>query len=132
MADPLKVSLVATDRPVWSGDAILVTFVTAEGSIGVMPGHSPLLAVLQDGPVLIRQAEGEDIYAAVHTGFAVVDAGQVIILAGSAELLPEIDVERVHRLIAEAEASAPGPGRDAAMRRAETRLKLVSASRHHS
>ena len=51
-----------------------------------MPGHSPMLAMLKDGPILIRQPEGGDLHAAVHTGFAVVDAGKVIILAESAEL----------------------------------------------
>ncbi|MDP3972092.1 MAG: F0F1 ATP synthase subunit epsilon [Candidatus Nanopelagicales bacterium] len=126
MADPLRVRLVATDRSVWRGEAILVTLVTIDGSIGIMPGHSPLLGILENGPVLIRQPDGVEIVAAVHTGFALVDAGEVIIMAQSAELAGEIDVERAKALLEEARASEPGPGRDAAEKRAEIRLKIAA------
>lgn len=125
MADPYEVHLVATDREVWTGQATLVSFETHDGEVGVMPGHSPMLAMLKDGPVLIRQPEGGDLHAAVHTGFAVVDAGKVIILAETAELAEEINVQQAEDLLAEAEASEEGPGKIAAIARAETRLKVV-------
>lgn len=125
MADPYEVQLVATDREVWTGQATLVSFETHDGEVGVMPGHSPMLAMLKDGPILIRQPEGGDLHAAVHTGFAVVDAGKVIILAESAELAEEIDVKQAEDLLAEAQASDEGPGKIAAIARAETRLKVV-------
>ena len=125
MADPYEVQLVATDREVWSGQATLVSFETHDGEVGVMPGHSPMLAMLKDGPILIRQPEGGDLHAAVHTGFAAVDAGKVIILAESAELAEEIDVKQAEDLLAEAQASDEGPGKIAAIARAETRLKVV-------
>ncbi len=128
---PLEVRLVATDREVWTGQASLVTLITAEGSVGIMARHSPLMAILQDGPILIRTLEGGDLMAAVHTGFAIVDSDQVIILAASAELAEEIDVDRAKALLAEAEASEPGPGRDAAERRAETRIKLAAQAHSH-
>jgi len=125
MADPFEVQLVATDREVWTGQATLVTFETHDGEVGVMPGHSPMLAMLKDGPSLIRQPEGGDLHAAVHTGFAVVDAGKVIILAESAELADEINVKQAEDLLAEAQASDEGPGKIAAIARAESRLKVV-------
>lgn len=126
MADPLQVRLVATDRPVWRGEAALVTFVTADGSIGIMPGHAPLLAILEDGPVLVRQDGGEEIIAAVHTGFALVDDGEVLIMAQSSELATEIDVERARAQLEEARASNDGPEKDALQRRAELRLKIAA------
>ncbi len=128
MADPYEVHLVATDREVWTGQATLVSFETYDGEIGVMPGHSPMLAMLKDGPVLIRPPEGDDLYAAVHTGFAVVDAGKVIILAESAEMASEIDEKQAEVLLVEAKASEEGDGRIAAIARAETRLRVVKKS----
>lgn len=125
MADPLEVRLVATDREVWSGEASLVSFETHDGEVGIMPGHSPLMAMLKDGPVLIRQPEGGDLHAAVHTGFAVVDSGQVIILAETAEMAEEIDKERVDALIAEAEASEESEGKERALARAQTRQRVL-------
>ncbi len=128
MADPYEVHLVATDREVWTGQATLVSFETYDGEIGVMPGHSPMLAMLKDGPVLIRPPQGDDLYAAVHTGFAVVDAGRVIILAESAEMASEIDEKQAEVLLDEAKASEEGDGRIAAIARAETRLRVVKKS----
>jgi F-type H+-transporting ATPase subunit epsilon len=126
MADPYEVHLVATDREVWRGEAILVSFETYDGEVGVMPGHSPMLAMLRDGPVLIRQPDNAgDLHAAVHTGFAVVDGGKVIILAESAELAGEIDLKEAEVLLEQAKASAEGESRTAALARAETRIKVA-------
>ena len=66
-----------------------------------MPGHSPMLGDAQGRSDLIRQPEGGDLHAAVHTGFAVVDAGKVIISL-SPQSLPEIDVKQAEDLLAEA------------------------------
>ncbi len=128
MSDPLEVHLVATDREVWEGTATLVSFETLDGGIGIMPGHSPLMAILKDGPVLIRQVEGGDLIAAVHTGFAVVDSGKVIILAESSELAEEIDIKQAKILLEQAHASEDGDTKDAAIARAETRIKVAERS----
>ena len=125
MAEPLEVHLVATDREIWMGTASMVGFETLDGEIGVMPGHSPLMCMLKDGPVLIRQVEGGDLHAAVHTGFAVVDAGKVIILAETAELADEIDVDRAEVLLRKAEASEESASKEAAIARAETRIRVA-------
>ena len=55
----LHVELVAADRSVWSGEATLVVARTTSGDIGVMPGHQPLLGVLESGPVTIRTSEAD-------------------------------------------------------------------------
>ncbi|MGW7243233.1 F0F1 ATP synthase subunit epsilon, partial [Streptomyces sp. NPDC054804] len=65
MAAELHVELVAADRQVWSGEATLVVARTTSGDIGVMPGHQPLLGVLESGPVTIRTSEGGTVVAAV-------------------------------------------------------------------
>jgi len=69
LAAELHVELVAADRSVWSGEATLVIARTTSGDIGVMPGHQPLLGVLESGPVTIRTSEGATVVAAVHGGF---------------------------------------------------------------
>lgn len=125
----LSVELVATDRQVWKGMAKLVTFRTLAGEIGIMAGHSPLLAQLADGAVLIRPAEGDDIRAAVHGGFVTVDGNAVIILAEVAELASEIDVERAKALAEAAREGDPSDKRLAvAGRRAEVRLRVAGIS----
>lgn len=125
MADPLEVEVVATDRKVWTGEATMVTFSTPIGSVGIMPGHAPLLSVLRDGPVLVRPPEGDDLYIAAHSGFALVDDGKVYIMASSAELASDIDIAQAKSLLEEAEASEDGEGKERALKRAQTRLLVA-------
>lgn len=77
---PLSVEIVSTTQKVWSGDASTVVLRTIEGEIGLLPGHSPLLAALGDGPVLVRAVDGTEVTARVNGGFVTVDSDTVIIL----------------------------------------------------
>ena len=45
----LKVEIVSEERSVWNGTASAVSARTIDGEIGILPGHTPLLAVLGDG-----------------------------------------------------------------------------------
>ncbi|QNG18275.1 F0F1 ATP synthase subunit epsilon [Rhodococcus triatomae] len=90
----MTVDLVAVEKRLWSGTASLVVAQTTEGEIGVMPGHEPLLGqLLDDGIVAITTADGERVVAAVHGGFLSVTATTVTVLAESADLAEDIDVE---------------------------------------
>jgi F-type H+-transporting ATPase subunit epsilon len=123
----LHVELVAADRKVWSGEASLVVARTTSGDIGVMPGHQPLLGVLETGPVNIR-TRGEDgdgtVVAAVHGGFISFADDKLSLLAEIAELSDEIDVERAERALERAKSDADA----AAERRADVRLRAVTGA----
>jgi F-type H+-transporting ATPase subunit epsilon len=122
------VQLVAADRPIWSGTARIVITRTVDGDLGVMPGHALLLAELADGVVTIRTIEGPDKVAAVHGGFISVTADTVSLLAESAELAEEIDIERARRALAEAEnVGGDDDQLSEAQRRAETRLQAAES-----
>jgi F-type H+-transporting ATPase subunit epsilon len=97
-----------------------------DGDIGVLPGHTPLLGVLVNGAVGIRQEHGEVVEAAVHGGFLSIADDEVMILAESAELAKEIDVDRARRALEEARRSVEGD-EDAlgAAERAQTRLRVA-------
>jgi F-type H+-transporting ATPase subunit epsilon len=101
----MQVELVAVERPIWSGQATMVTARTSEGEIGVLPGHAPLLAVLEPAwVVLIRPAEGGELRFAVHGGFLAVRDESVSILAELAEAADEIDLVGAREDLKEAEA----------------------------
>jgi F-type H+-transporting ATPase subunit epsilon len=127
----LKVSLVAMDREIWVGTARLVVATTPEGEIGILPGHEPVLALLVDGAVRIETTDGERIGAAVHGGFFSVARDEVAILAETAELDSEIDVERAQaaldRIMADGTVDR---GEKAAELRARTRLKAAMGVEH--
>jgi F-type H+-transporting ATPase subunit epsilon len=82
----LDVEIVAEDRFVWSGPAQSVSARTIDGEIGILPGHTPLLAVLGDGQVVVRQSNGATVTAHAEGGFFSVDNDRVVIVAGAATL----------------------------------------------
>lgn len=90
----MSVELVAVERRLWSGTATFVVAQTTEGEIGVLPGHEPMLGQLVEGGyVKVNTVAGDTFTAAVHGGFLSVTADRVSVLAESADLPEEIDVE---------------------------------------
>ena len=93
MSDPLQVELVAADRVVWSGQATMIIARTAEGDLGALPGHAPVLSILLPSVVEITTTDGEQIRAAVEDGFLSIANDRVSILSEDAFLADEIDVD---------------------------------------
>ncbi|WP_409331665.1 F0F1 ATP synthase subunit epsilon [Trujillonella humicola] len=122
----LQVELVAVERTIWSGEASMVIARTTEGELGVLPGHAPLLGQLADGGVVtIRTTGGEDLVVAAHGGFLSVSQQGVSILAETAEISSEIDVERAREALRRAEGEGDDPESLAAARRAQSRLRAA-------
>jgi F-type H+-transporting ATPase subunit epsilon len=82
----LNVSVVAADHAVWSGEANMVVARTVEGEIGVLAGHSPILAILASGEVRVTLPDGGSIKALAEDGFLSVENNVVTIVARKAEL----------------------------------------------
>ncbi|TFV80252.1 F0F1 ATP synthase subunit epsilon [Blastococcus sp. CT_GayMR20] len=125
----LQVELVAVERKIWSGEASMVIARTTEGELGVLPGHAPLLGQLAEGGVVtIRTDSGEDVVVAAHGGFLSVTERGVSILAETAEISTEIDVERAREALRRAEGAGDEPGALDAARRAQSRLRAAGES----
>ena len=122
----LQVELVAVERTIWSGEASMVIARTTEGELGVLPGHAPLLGELAPGGVVrIRPESGEELVVAAHGGFLSVTEKGVSILAETAEISSEIDVDRAREALARAESDGDDPEAQAAARRAQSRLRAA-------
>lgn len=114
----IQVHLVAVERELWSGKAQMVVARTVDGDIGVMSGHSPLLAQLREGfAARIIEPDGNVLGVAVHGGFLSVTKDGVAILAEDAQLSDEIDVTKARA----AYESARSQGGDSAEAEAELR-----------
>ena len=126
---PLQVELVAVEEKIWSGEADMVVARTTEGELGVLPGHAPLLGQLAEGGVVtIRTDSGEDLVVAAHGGFVSVTDQGVSILAETAEISTEIDVERAREALRRAEDAGDEPESVDAARRAQSRLRAAGES----
>jgi F-type H+-transporting ATPase subunit epsilon len=91
----MSVQLVAVERRLWSGTGTFVSAQTTEGEIGILPGHEP-----------VRTTDGETVTAAVQGGFLSVTGDAVSILAESADLASEIDVEAARADLSSEDAEA--------------------------
>ena len=122
----LQVELVAVEKMIWSGEATMVIARTTEGELGVLPGHAPLLGELAPGGVVrIRPESGDDLVVAAHGGFLSVTQRGVSILAETAEISTDIDVERARAALRRAEEGGDDPEALAAARRAQSRLRAA-------
>lgn len=90
---PIRCEIVSQDRIVYQGDADIVVLPGAEGVMGVLPNHSPLLTVLQFGIITVRSKGSEENFT-VAGGVAEVQPDQVTVLADAAENVEEIDIQR--------------------------------------
>jgi F-type H+-transporting ATPase subunit epsilon len=93
----LEVALVAAERTVWQGQAKIVIARTTDGDVGILPGHAPLLGLLQGGTVQVRTVDDEYFVAAAPDGFISVANDRVSILAENAEMGHDIDLEEARR-----------------------------------
>ncbi len=83
----LSVSVVSADEEVWSGDAKQLVAKTMIGEIGILRGHEPMLAILDEGDVRITLENGSVVTARAKDGFLSVDHDVVTVVARAAELV---------------------------------------------
>ena len=125
-AKHLEVALVAAERTVWEGQAKIVIARTTDGDVGILPGHAPLLGLLQGGTVQVRTVDDEYFVAAAPDGFISVANDRVSILAENAEMGHDIDLEEARRDLEEALATGTESDADAdEVRLAEARVQAA-------
>jgi F-type H+-transporting ATPase subunit epsilon len=128
----IKLEIVTAERVVYSDDVDIVIAPGAEGQLGILPHHAPLMTILQSGELVTRRGSEEDTLA-ISGGFLEVRPDRVIILADQAERAEEIDVERAEAARQRAEERLHERGAEgfdevraeAALRRAIARLSVA-------
>ena len=128
----LNVELVTAEGRVLSQEADFVLAPGADGDLGVMPHHIPLLTPLRTGEVMVRN-DGVEEYLFVSGGFLEVLPDRVVILADAAERAEDIDQARAEvarHAAEEALAEHAGDAMAAAkLERALYRLKVAEVRR---
>jgi F-type H+-transporting ATPase subunit epsilon len=105
------------------------------GSLGVLPGHAPLLTDLDIGALTYRRGS-ERRSVAVAGGFAEVLPDRVTVLAEVAEPAEEIDVERATKARERAEQRLKAPEAETDFERAQQAMRKallreeIAKSRH--
>jgi len=89
----IRLEVVGAERLVFSGDVEKVVAPGAQGQLGLLPHHAPLMTMLDPGELMVTQ-DGNEICIAVTGGFMEVRPDHIIVLADAAERADEIDIER--------------------------------------
>jgi F-type H+-transporting ATPase subunit epsilon len=120
----IQLQIVSADRSLVNETVDEVEIPGADGYFGVLPGHTPLLALLQVGELWYRQGQ-EKHYLSIAFGFAEVLPDRVTILAQVAEKADEIDAARAEAAKRRAEERVARPTVDMDAERA--RISLMKA-----
>jgi len=137
----LQLQIVSADRLLVNEQVDEVEIPGSQGYLGVLPGHTPLLATLQVGELWYRQGPGEGVkhYLSIAFGFVEVQPDRVTILAQIAEPAQEIDLARAEAAKKRAEERLSKPTIDMdferariAMLKALVRLQVASRARIRS
>ena len=123
MALPTKIQLqiASGERSLVNETVDEVEIPGADGSFGVLPGHTPLLALLGAGELWYRKGD-EKHYFVILFGFAEVQPDRVTILAGTAESAEMIDLARAQAAKQRAEERLTKPPIDMDAERARIAL----------
>ncbi|OVZ60051.1 ATP synthase F1 subunit epsilon [Pigmentiphaga sp. NML080357] len=120
----MLIDIVNAEATVFSGNASFVRLPGKEGSLGILPGHIPLLTWLREGVIYIRRQEGdEQVY--VSGGLAEVMPQGVTVLADTAVRTTGMDEARASQ--ARTQALNRTHDRLDAMRYAAARAELLTS-----
>lgn len=135
MKYPLRV--VSVERSLFEGDVEYMIANGADGELGVLARHAPLMTILKPGPLRIQEAYGgEEQVLFVGGGFLEVLPDRVTVLADVAEHAEEISVAAAEEARRRAQDKLAGTLTAAeeiefqnALAMAEARLRLARARR---
>jgi len=127
----LSVEIVTGERSVYREDDVdMVVAPGADGSLGILPSHAPLISLLASGELRIKRG-GVEEELVIFGGFLEVVNDKVLILADSAERVEEIDLaraesarDRAEQAIRDRKSTQDIAEAEAALRRAAIRLRV--------
>lgn len=117
----LTLEMVTPDRVLAEVEVDEVHLPAENGYIGILPGHTPLLASLRVGEMWYRTGP-EKHFLAVSFGFVEVLPDRLIVLARTAERAEEIDMARAEAAKHRAEARLERPTAEVDLERARVAL----------
>jgi F-type H+-transporting ATPase subunit epsilon len=117
--------IVTPERKVYAEQANMIIARGVSGELGILPNHIPLVTPLKIAPITVKRQGQKDQVIAVNGGFMEVRKDKVVILAESAELPEQIDLDRAKSAKERAEkrlADATEKAHDTNVKRAELAL----------
>lgn len=101
---PIALEIVSPERLLLSRSADMVVIPAAEGDMGILEGHTPMIVTLQGGTISVYDGETIAEQLFVVGGFAEVTGERCTVLANEALPVAELSKDEAERRLQEAEA----------------------------
>lgn len=134
MAEPqMQLEIVTPEGAKLSAAVRDVTAPGAAGELDILPGHVPVLTVLDIGPLTYVDADGAIKKMALNGGYLEVDRDVLVVITETAEYSDEIDMDRARaslqrandRLAKQEEGTASFEKARRSARRAQNRIAVA-------
>jgi F-type H+-transporting ATPase subunit epsilon len=100
----LRVEVITPEGPVFADEARMVIVPGAEGELGVLARHAPLVALLDPGETRVMQGENDWVSLATGPGYFKVQHDVALVLVSSAFKGDEIDTAQAQSDLDDARA----------------------------
>jgi len=77
----MKLEIITPDKSVYSGEVSLIQLPGIDGSFEILNMHAPLISVLKQGKIKIKDEKGQEQFFEVNGGVIEVLKNKVLILA---------------------------------------------------
>jgi F-type H+-transporting ATPase subunit epsilon len=128
---PIYVEVVTQEKKIFEErEADMVVVPGAEGEMGILPHHAPILTTLSFGELIVRKANAEERFV-IYGGVVDVRPDKVVVLADMAESSFDLDAqkieearERAEKMMKEGVPEHINRAAELELRRAELALKI--------
>ncbi len=118
-----RVEVLTPEGEVFNDEVEMVSTRTATGSIGILAGHEPVLAMLEPTELRLYQTESEIVRFAQAEGYMQVGSDEVMVLVEEAHPPAELDSGQLRDRLQHAERELEQAGEDSERRRVAERDK---------
>jgi len=131
---PTLLEIVSPDRLLLSQPVDMAVIPAAEGEMGVLPGHAPMIVLLRGGTIALHEGGRVTSRLYVSGGFAEVTPERCTVLADEAIPVAEVSRKVAESRLVEADAAYAAadkmdiPALDAAMQRQQAARAMLAAA----
>jgi len=96
-SNKLNIEIVTPSGLAYSGEVDMVVAPAVQGTVGILPNHTPYFTKLDDGEIKIKKSEKEERFT-IYGGFMdVQQGGQITIMTDGAKRSEKINVEAARK-----------------------------------
>ena len=103
MSSRIKFKIVTPEKTLFEQEIDQVTLPVSDGQVTILPGHRSYIASLKPGEIMFK-ADNQETAMATSGGFIEFNNNELVVLADTAEVASEIDLQRAEQAIQRAQA----------------------------